>query len=182
MDQKPEETQQDATQTPPASQNAPTANPSTTETSESPVPSQPSTADTPSPENAQTSTPQASAGIPNSVTPPKTTSANTPSGKKSKTIYIVTAIILVILIAGGAYFFMTRHVSPQQSGKQQAMQSVPTQVMQKKSPAVTPVTAANVDQTLHNADTTMQQTINQANADLNSVSTINTSQDSTSGL
>jgi len=49
-------------------------------------------------------------------------------------------------------------------------------------PVLSPVTSSNVDQTLNTTDTTMQQSIDQANNDLNQVNSINPAQDNTNGL
>lgn len=121
----------------------------------------------------------ASSPIPTPVSSP--TTPPTKHGS-SKMMIIAIIIIVLLLIGAGAFFFMHKQ-APQQ------MNSMPQPTMQPKPttsaqivPTISPVTSANVDQTLNNADTKMQQVVSQANSDINSVNSINTSQDSTNGL
>lgn len=106
-----------------------------------------------------------------------------PSKGKSKMLLIVIIIIVVLLIAGAAaYFFMHKNApTPQPMVKKESMVPSPT-TASLPTPVITPVTTANVDQTLNNTNTSMQQAVNQVNTDLNSISSINSSQDSTAGL
>jgi len=96
-------------------------------------------------------------------------------------MYIVSTIIIVFLVGACAFFFITKQTPKKNPtlAQQPTTQTIPST---PATPVVSPVTASNVDQTLNNTDATMQQTINQANDNLTSVSTIDTSQDSTSGL
>lgn len=114
---------------------------------------------------------------------PVTPNANQSQGK-SKSMYIVIGAILVILVIGGGLLFITsHHAAPVQP--MMAQKTPPTQapaITGVPTPVISPVTAQNVDQTLSNTDSKMQQAVNQANSDLNNISTINASQDSTSGL
>ncbi len=95
---------------------------------------------------------------------------------KSKTaLYVILGAIVALLLLGG-YFLFSRRNRNQSTVSQQNTQTL------SPSPQITPVTPVNADQTLNNSDATMQQAINQANSDLNSISNIDQSQDSTSGL
>ncbi|MDE2026850.1 MAG: hypothetical protein KGJ07_10290, partial [Patescibacteria group bacterium] len=116
---------------------------------------------------------------PKLVTPP--TVDNPPAKGKSKVFVIVIIIVLILVVAAGAYLFLTRKSSPVAMNTQHTMTKTTT-VTTAPSPEITPVTEANVDQTLSNTDTTMQTAMNQANADLNSVSQIDSTQDNTTGL
>ena len=191
MDPK-QEAPQDS-QTPPVS-------PSTTAATEQPT--QPSTPP-PSPETPSTTTetpttpsPSPSTDVPASTTPistPNPVAANTTSpiatppktkGKPKGMIVIVVVILLFIIIAG-AYFFMTKQNNPKPMAMTQpAKQVTPTPIPPTNvpTPVISPVTTGNVDQTLNNSDATVQQASNQATTDVNSVSKINSTQDSTNGL
>lgn len=98
---------------------------------------------------------------------------------KNKNIFIFGGIIVILLIAGISYYF---------SGHNQPTPVAPTNVAQSttstgsQSPTVTPVTASNVDQALNNTNTKIQNSINQANTDLNDISNIDTTQDNVNNL
>lgn len=162
--------------------------------SDTPQPSQPAAVETQSEStpaqeaSLQQETPQANPNPVTSSTPSSTppsseeprilTSETTPPGKPKGT-YFVVGIAVIIIIVGGAYITMTKHNAKPTT----LTQNINTQTASvTPSPGVTPVTPANVDQTLNNVNTTMQQTVNQANTDLTNVSNIDTSQDNTSGL
>ena len=92
-------------------------------------------------------------------------------------VYAIAAFVLVVVIVGAVYLMLPKtSVAPTTPARQTAQPNQGTQTTQTK------VTPSNVGQTLQNTDTTMQQAIDQANSDLNDISKINTSQDSTSGL
>ena len=94
---------------------------------------------------------------------------------------ILTIILLIIIIVAVFFLIQKKSPAPQALSHKQSMVITPTSAG-PATPVITPVTAANVDQTLNNTDTSMQQAVNQVNTDLNSISSINPSQDSTSGL
>ncbi|SRR6266568_1352806 len=153
-----------------------------------PAPSTPATPEmppaTPSPKPS-TDAPASTAPTPNPVattapiaTPPQT------KGKPKGLIVVVVVILLFIIIAG-AYFFMTKQNTPKPIAMTQPSKQVtPTLISPTNvpTPIISPVTTGNVDQTINTSDATVQQASNQATTDVNSVSTINSSQDSTNGL
>ena len=108
-------------------------------------------------------------------------SAETPSQNSKLPIIIGAICLVVILILGGLYFYHKFNKGQLTSKSPQTVQTKPT-VLGQPTPIISPVTASNVDQTLHNTDTAVQQSINQANTDLNKINNINQSQDSTNGL
>jgi hypothetical protein len=94
--------------------------------------------------------------------------------KKNWVMLSLIAVIIVLLIVAGGVFVLLR-------------KNTTTPIAQKtnivvSSPSPTPVTSNNVDAVLNNTDTSMQQSIDQANTDLNQISNINTSQDTNTGL
>jgi len=114
--------------------------------------------------------------------PPTDTKMSPPPPKKSKAMLFMMIIVLLIIIAAGAYFFFTK-AGLHNSYTQGAMIKKTTMApVTKPTAKVTPITSANVDQTLNNADAAMQQAMNQADTDINSVNQIDTTQDSTTGL
>jgi hypothetical protein len=160
------------------------------EATQAQTPPQDAQQQTTAPQNAQqvasqqTDTPASNPATPtapsaSSSNEPKILSSETTPHGKPKGMFFIIAIALIVIITGVGYVALSKHSTPPQTLTQKA--NVHT-VSAEPSPGVTPVTAANVDQTLNNADSTMQQTVNQANTDLNSVSNIDSSQDSTSGL
>ncbi|HVA96323.1 MAG TPA: hypothetical protein VND99_01590 [Candidatus Acidoferrales bacterium] len=200
MDEKKDESQQDTSQTPtiapdtqvPADTNKTDAAPaaqtpepavgeSTATTESTPAsPETPSEIATPppteTPQTASPTTPVATTAVPTAGDKPAT-----PKGK-SKMLIIIIIIVLIIIVAAGAYLFLTRKASPQAMNTQNTTQKTSMVSPAKPTAEVTPVTAANVDQTLNNTDSTVQSAVDQANTDLNSVSQVDSSQDSTTGL
>ncbi len=87
--------------------------------------------------------------------------------------------ILVIVVLAGLY--LLRPKGPDQSQSQNKTTTT-TMTQSAPQPGVNPVTSANVEQTLNNTDTQMQQSINQANSDLQEINNIDKTQDSTNGL
>ncbi len=112
------------------------------------------------------------------VTQPTPAQSTVKPANKSKKIYIVLSIVLVLVILGGAFFLFSKNASAPTTLTKQTTQPIQT----AQAPTQTKVTSQNVDQTLQNTDTTMQNAMNQVNSDLKDISNINTSQDSTSGL
>ncbi|HWY78871.1 MAG TPA: hypothetical protein VNW29_00780 [Candidatus Sulfotelmatobacter sp.] len=132
---------------------------------------------TQSPQPIQPAQPSPVTNIPAQTAP---SDGATPKSGKSKSIYIIFGIILLIIIAAG-FFYFTKHTNKPFTMKQPAVQTTPI-ASKQIAPTITPVTAGNVDQTLNNSDASMQQAVSQANTDLTSVNSINLSQDSTNGL
>jgi hypothetical protein len=122
-------------------------------------------------------------GIPTPLASAPQVNQNSSQGK-SKSMYILIGIILLIIVFGGGTLFFMSHHSPaaQPMIAQKASPTAAPAITGVPTPVISPVTAANVDQTLDNTDSQMQQTVTQANSDLNSISNIDTSQDNTSGL
>ncbi len=90
-------------------------------------------------------------------------------------------LVVLILVAGGLYMFFYGKIATNSALKPVVPAINPTSQTQS-SPAAQIVTEANIDQTLDNTDKTMQKSINQATSDLNDVSKIDSTQDSTNGL
>ncbi len=120
-----------------------------------------------------------------SISEPQQTTSDAPkvtpqTESKSNMKYIITGIVLILVVLAAVYFFITK------SAQQPLTMARPVQQAktpsQKPVTSVTPVTAANVNQTLSTANNTINQAVTQANTDLNSAKNINTSQDSTAGL
>ena len=112
------------------------------------------------------------------VAQPAQTQGTVKPANKSKKIYIVLAIVLILIIIGGAFFVFTKKTATPTSLTKQTPQNTQTAQTSTK----TKVTSQNVDQTLQNTDSAMQNAMNQVNSDLKDIGSINTSQDSTSGL
>lgn len=116
--------------------------------------------------------------------PQMITETKTSGSFSSKKVSIVIGVILVIFIAAGSYTLLHRSTRTQSTGTTQALptqKNEPTSLT-KQTPVISPVTSSTVDQTLNNTDTTMQNSINQANTDLNQINSVDTSQDNTNGL
>jgi len=190
MDNKQNDTEQVPNQTPPATSDQDTANATA---NNAPAASSETIA---APETTTPETPISSAAthpsdmqqapvvpIPSSTVPPVGAAIAQPPQKKSKAMLFMMIIILLIIIAAGAYFFYMKAGSHSLSYTQGAMVKKTTMIpVSKPTTHITPITPANVDQTLNTTDATMQQAMNQADADLNSVNQIDTTQDSTTGL
>lgn len=84
--------------------------------------------------------------------------------------YKFTIISLVIILIAAIPLLLLSKKNPTKM-----TQTTPT-------PTVAPLTIQNADTTLENADTQMQQTLNQTDVDLQVVSQVDSSQDTTSGL
>lgn len=112
-------------------------------------------------------------------------SAQTPSSpsKKSNLVPVVIIIVvLLLLLIGGAFVVMHKTApAPQPAANKTSMIVKPTSTA-LPTPIITPVTAANVDSTLNNTDSSVQKAVTQANTDLNSINSIDTTQDSTNNL
>lgn len=112
------------------------------------------------------------------------------SAPKNSTNYLMYAglFIFIILILGmGGYILFTK------SNKQNSMSALnnnqPYQNNVKNTPisnvptiGVTPVTSANADQTLNSTNINMQNSINQANTDLNDLNNVDSTQDDPNNL
>lgn len=98
------------------------------------------------------------------------------SKSSSKLVYAILIIILLILIAVAGYLIMMRKSAAPANTKQNPG-TVTTPTFPPTSPTTAPVSSGNVDQTLSTTDTSMQESINQANTDLIQVNSINTTQD-----
>lgn len=95
-------------------------------------------------------------------------------------LYGGIGIFIVILILLGGYILFT-HIKAKPTSM---MQAIPNQQQAQSmpTPVISPVTASNADQTLSNTDTSMQQTTDQMNTDLNSLNSVDTSQDNPNNL
>ena len=116
---------------------------------------------------------------PMTVEPAPTPSVVPPpvSEKKSvsKWLYVLLGLALIVLLSAVGYFVL---LSKNNSSKQ-AIRTAPAITT---NPTPTPISQANVDQTLTNTDTSLQQSTDQANTDLNQINSISTNQDTTNGL
>lgn len=107
---------------------------------------------------------------------------STKFSSKSKSIYYsIGIVILLLLVVGGGYLLLSKKSATQPIVTKQTIPNKPTSIL-RPTPVVSPVTSANVDQTLNNTDTAVQQVVTQVNSDLNSINNVDKSQDSTSGL
>lgn len=116
-----------------------------------------------------------------------TDTATSPKGK-----LIIGSVVGILILGMVIYIFSgNKHVPATQSLTQaipstqtQAVTVAPTASSPKAQPTIiiSPVTTANADQTLNTTDSTMQQSINQANTDLNDLNSIDSTQDTTNGL
>jgi hypothetical protein len=102
---------------------------------------------------------------------------------------LITALVLVILIAGGYVLFGKNKQSANEASLPTVISTTQPQepatetVSPTPVPAVTPaVTTSNAEQTLDTTDTAMQQTISQVDTDLNNLNKINTNLDNINGL
>lgn len=108
-----------------------------------------------------------------------------PKSHSSMLLYSGIAFIVIVLLSVGGNLLFAHHKSqttltiPAQQTIQQVQNT--TQSL-SPTPVISPVTSANVDKTLDNTDTTMQQSMNQVTSDLKDINNINASQDNTSGL
>ena len=103
----------------------------------------------------------------------------------AKSVYIVVGFFLLVLVGSGTYLFLSRHTTVKPTTATHTLPttaSTSTISATQPTPVISPVTQPNVDQTLHNTDTTMQQSINQVNTDLNQINSIDKTKDSTNGL
>lgn len=80
--------------------------------------------------------------------------------------------LIIILIAAIPLLLLSKKTSPKPI----------SQTIQAVSPTTAPLTPQNADTTLDQEDQQIQQSLNQTDTDLNTVSQIDTSQDSTAGL
>lgn len=101
------------------------------------------------------------------------------SSKSSiKGIIILTVIFIVLIVAVSFLVYKkVLHKSPVLTQNTNNLKTT-----SKPTPVISPVTASNADQTLSNTNAAIEQSINNANTNLSSLSSINTSQDSTTGL
>lgn len=113
--------------------------------------------------------------------PPQTQPVTTPPKSNKAGLYL--SIILIIFVVFSGIYLMLQKPTTNPKSNQQTLQrtSSPTPIMQPTT-TVSPVTTSNVDSTLDKTDTSIQQSIDNANADLDSINNIDNSQDSTSGL
>lgn len=112
-----------------------------------------------------------------------------PAKDSSKNLYILLGGLMFLVIGTGSFVILSQKQTNKQSSAwhqqnpQDALPSVSqTSAVQPTTPIISPVTSSNVDQTLSNTDSTMQQSIDQANTDLNLVNNIDQTQDNTNGL
>lgn len=119
---------------------------------------------------------------PQQSTSPIITETMTSNSFNPKGLYIAIAVVLILLVGGGVYALLRHSKTPNSTIVQQTTPVVSPTTALQPTPVISPVTSGNVDQTFDNTDTTMQQSVNQANTDLQSINGIDTSQDNTSGL
>lgn len=100
-----------------------------------------------------------------------------------KSVYLIIALIVVIILGVGGYLLLSNSKTSKTISqvKPNEIQTTPTPSTQP-TPVISPVTSANADQTLNNTDTNIQQSVNQANSDLNGLNSIDQSQDNTNNL
>lgn len=102
----------------------------------------------------------------------------------STLVYAAITIFVIVILGIGGFLLLSHHKAKNEENNamtRQSIQNAPITSTQP-TPVISPVTSGNVEQTLNNTDSTMQQSMNQANTDLNSVNGIDKSQDNTSGL
>lgn len=112
--------------------------------------------------------------MPQQSTPTSMSIVPTKQSFFSKYKFTLISLFIILLAAIPLLVLSNKKPTTQQPTSQTAVVS-PT-------PTVVPLTASNADTTFNKADQQMQQTLNQADTDLQTVNQINTSQDSTSGL
>jgi len=139
----------------------------------------------PQPQQSQENTPVVTE-TPTPTIPPTTV---TNSSNSSKTMYLIIGFVILVLIGMGAYILFPGKYMMSKKATTASQQNAPSGLPSSSQsganqpiPVISPITSANVDQTLNNTDTTMQQSIDQANSDLNKVNSIDQTQDSTNGL
>ena len=106
------------------------------------------------------------------------------SSQSRKKLFIFGGIAALIVIAAVvAYFVMSRGNQTAYAPQNTVAKVLPSPtIASKPTPSITPITASNVNQTLTDTSNKVDQAVNQANADLQSISNIDQSQDSTAGL
>ena len=87
--------------------------------------------------------------------------------------YKFTIISLIIIIVAAIPLYLLSKKTPS---------TPPTTTTVVTSPSPEPLTPDNADETLQKADTSIQSALDQTSTDLNAVSQIDSSQDSTTGL
>lgn len=113
---------------------------------------------------------------PNPTTPPAAL-ANENSSPDKKMMYVLFGVVaLMIVLGAGVVFMMIKKGVPSYNP---TSTTAPTYTA---APSATPISTSNVDQTLGNTDNSVQQSIDQANTDLNQVSNVNSAQDTNTGL
>lgn len=123
------------------------------------------------------------------ILPSPTPSSSKPSaGSSMKWVYGSLAVLLIVGLSFTVLTLMQKTNMHQNAmGIKQRLQTlgqptvIPTSVIQP-TPVISPITSSNVDQTLNTTDSTVQQSIDQANSDLDKVNNIDQTQDSTNGL
>ncbi len=104
------------------------------------------------------------------------------SNKSSIKGIIILTVIFIIFISAVSFLIYKKVMNKTSPALTQNTTSLNKSKSLKPTPVISPVTVSNADQTLSNTNTVIEQSINQANSDLSSLSSINTSQDSTTGL
>lgn len=104
----------------------------------------------------------------------------------SLTPYIIGAVAGIAVIAMLVFIILPRSKSVGKNtltqNKLPAAGITNNPTVTAQSPTIAPVTVSNADQTLTNTTTNIQQSIDQVNKDINSVSSIDTTQDNPNNL
>jgi len=115
----------------------------------------------------------------------KSEQINYPSHSSKNKSLIIGAIVIIVLILGGLGYFIMGQKKPQPT---MAIKTTIKKVLPTSTPTLTPtptvppVTEANAQQTLTNTDGSIQQSLDQVNTDMNSLNTVNSSQDNPNSL
>ena len=109
----------------------------------------------------------------------QTQQLNTPPKSNKNNLYL-WIILIVFMICAGTFLILQSKTT--KTNNNQQMTQNPSTNMKQPTSTISPVTASNVDSVLVNTDTAIKESIDQANTDINSVSSIDSYQDSTNNL
>ncbi|MCL5003675.1 MAG: hypothetical protein M1352_00185 [Patescibacteria group bacterium] len=109
----------------------------------------------------------------------------TPNAGKKEGRHVLNyfmAVLALIIVIAGIYFYLQNKPITKLSIQPNPVKEDSNAVSQTSTPTPTPVTAANVDQTLNNTEASIQKALDQTDADLKALNSIDKTQDSTVGL
>lgn len=130
-------------------------------------------------DSTQIQQPQPVVSIPTPLSAPETAQSGMPQEiqpKKGNSLVYFAVLLVVLLVVGAAFFVILGKNKTNYSNKSATLN---TNTKNIASPSATPITANNVDQTLDNTNSSVQQSIDQANNDLNQINSIDKSLDNT---